>query len=133
MWLATGALIWLVAIHDGAYVVFYSRLHVGHRRQRRNFGRSNVLRSCGSTSLSRHHSAIGCTVVACGATILLSGVMYFFNRRHVPRMWWGMKLKLSNKSLERTVNQGGHTVRAFASGARAGAAMRSRAAVQRNR
>ena len=38
-----------------------------------------------------------------------------------------------NKSLERTVGQGGHTVRAFAVGARAGAEEWSWPAVQRNR
>ena len=38
-----------------------------------------------------------------------------------------------NKSLERTVNHRGRTVRAFAVGARAGADERRHAAVQRNR
>jgi len=39
----------------------------------------------------------------------------------------------SNKSLERTVKQNGHTVRAFAIGARAGVEMQSWPAVHRNR
>jgi len=39
----------------------------------------------------------------------------------------------ANNTLERTVNHGGGTVRAFAVGARAGAEMRSRPAVQRTR
>ena len=39
----------------------------------------------------------------------------------------------SDKSLERTVNHGGRTVRAFAVGARAGAEEWSSPAVQRNR
>jgi hypothetical protein len=38
-----------------------------------------------------------------------------------------------NKSLERAVIRSGHTVRAFAVGARAGVEERSRPAVQRNR
>ena len=42
-------------------------------------------------------------------------------------------MKLSNKSLERTVNQSGRTVRAVALRARAGAEVRSGPAVQRNR
>jgi len=40
---------------------------------------------------------------------------------------------LANKSFERTVNHRGRTVRAVALCARAGAEVRSRAAVQRNR
>jgi hypothetical protein len=39
----------------------------------------------------------------------------------------------SNKSLERTVKQSGHTVRAFAISAQAGVEMPSWPAVQRNR
>ena len=42
-------------------------------------------------------------------------------------------MSMANKSLERTVNQGGRTVRAFAVGARAGAQWQLWPAVQQNR